>query len=75
MQFVAVLILLLVSAGVAAAALSLVRDAVPKIRGVLRGEDGSPVPAVSRAVRSPSSTRARTPTPDRRTNLPLRVAA
>lgn len=75
MQFVAVVILLLVSAGVAAAALSLVRDAVPKVRAVLRSEDGSPVPAVSRAARSPASTRVRTQTLDRRTNLPLRAAA
>lgn len=75
MQFVAVTILLLASAGLAAVAWTLVRDAVPKVHVALRGENATPLPALTRAAHSPAWTRARIPTLDRRTNLPLRVAA
>ena len=75
MQFVAVTILLLVSAALAAVAWTLVRDAVPKVQVALRGEDATTLPDVTRAAHSPASTPARAPSSPHGTTLPMRAAA
>ena len=78
MQPVAVVILILLSAGLAAVARAVVQDAVPKVRAALRGESMAPAaaaPAVSRAARSPASTPARAPSSPHGTTLPMRAAA